>query len=78
MSRRMARASNRLMSRALSSSVAPVNTTVPWKGTITYLPITHTEWEERVCAENVLQYYVGEHYFSDKDARLPTADKPDF
>jgi len=52
--------------------------TVPWKGTITYLPIAHKDWEERVCAENVQQYYVGGHYFSDKDARLPTADKPDF
>jgi hypothetical protein len=52
--------------------------TMPWKGMITYLRSAHTSWEERVCAENVQHYYGGDHYFSDKDARIPTADKPDF
>jgi hypothetical protein len=51
--------------------------TMPWKGIITYLRAGHTEWEERVCAENVGHDYVG-NYYSDKDARLPTAEKPDF
>jgi hypothetical protein len=56
----------------------PGTFTMPWKGMITYLRSVHTEWEERICAENVQHYYAGDHYFSDKDARLPTADKPDF
>ena len=34
-------------------------------------------WEERVCAENVQHDYQLSQ-FSDKDAHLPTADKPDF
>ena len=52
--------------------------TMPWKGTITYLRAGHTDWQERVCAENVQHYYLGTHYYSDKDARIPTADKSDF
>jgi hypothetical protein len=51
--------------------------TMPWTGTITYLRANHTDWQERICAENVGHDYAGE-YYSDKDARLPTADKPDF
>jgi hypothetical protein len=31
-----------------------------------------TEWQEVVCAENALEYYVG------KDADVPRANKPDF
>jgi hypothetical protein len=52
--------------------------TMPWKATITYLRAGNTEWDERVCAENVGHYYGGAQYYSDKDARPPTADKPDF
>jgi hypothetical protein len=52
--------------------------TMPWTGMITYLRSRHTDWEERVCAENIQHYYGGDHYYSDKDARIPTADKPDF
>jgi len=52
--------------------------TMPWKATITYLRAGHTGWQERVCAENVQHYYAGAEYYSDKDARIPTADKPDF
>jgi len=52
--------------------------TMPWKATTTYLRAGHTEWEERVCAENVQHSYAGGHYYSDKDASIPTADKPDF
>jgi hypothetical protein len=51
--------------------------TMPWSATITYGPDANTEWEERVCAENVQHEYDG-HFFSDKDAHVPTADKPDF
>jgi len=51
--------------------------TTPWKATITYLRAQRTEWEERICAENVEHDYTG-NYYSDKDAHLPTADKPDF
>jgi len=52
--------------------------TMPWTANITYLRAGHTEWEERVCAENIGHYYSGATYYSDKDARVPTADKPDF
>jgi hypothetical protein len=52
--------------------------TMPWKATITYLRAGHTEFDERVCAENVQHYYSGAQYYSDKDAKIPTADKPDF
>jgi hypothetical protein len=52
--------------------------TMPWKATITYLPATHDDWQERVCAENVQQYYVGGSFYSDKDATIPTAKTPDF
>src|SRR5262245_20100988 len=51
--------------------------TMPWTATITYLRAAHSDWHERVCAENVQHYYTGAFY-SDKEARIPTADKPDF
>ncbi len=51
--------------------------TMPWSATITYGRNASQSWEERVCAENVEHdYQYG--YFSDKNAHLPTADKPDF
>ena len=50
--------------------------TMPWSATITY-GRSAAPWEERVCAENVqIDYQLNQ--FSDKDAHLPTADKPDF
>src|SRR5579871_200350 len=52
--------------------------TMPWTATVTYLPSSHTEWEERVCAENVAQYYTLTKYYSDKDAHIPTAPRADF
>ena len=51
--------------------------TMPWSATITYLRARRTEWEERICAENVEHYYEAQ-YYSDKDAHVPTAGKPDF
>jgi len=51
--------------------------TMPWSATITYGRDASPDWEERVCAENVQHDYQELHY-SDKDAHLPTADKPDF
>jgi hypothetical protein len=51
--------------------------TMPWSATITYGRSTRTLWEERICAENIEHYYAGQ-YYSDKDAHIPTADKPDF
>jgi hypothetical protein len=51
--------------------------TMPWSATITYGRNATQAWEERVCAENVQHDYQN-NYFSDKDAHLPTADKPDF
>jgi len=50
--------------------------TMPWSATITY-GRSAIDWEERVCAENIRHEYDG-HFFSDQDARIPTADKPDF
>jgi hypothetical protein len=50
--------------------------TMPWSATITY-GRNANPWEERVCAENV-QHDYQQNQFSDKDAHLPTADKPDF
>ena len=52
--------------------------TMPWKATITYLRAGHPDMQERVCAENVQHYYAVGQFYSDKDARIPTADKPDF
>ena len=51
--------------------------TMPWSATMTYLRAARTAWEERICAENVGHYYEAQ-YYSDKDAHIPTADKPDF
>jgi hypothetical protein len=51
--------------------------TMPWSATITYGRNANQSWEERVCAENV-QHDYQYNYFSEKDAHLPTADKPDF
>jgi hypothetical protein len=52
--------------------------TTPWKGIITYGQAEMKDWEERICAENVGHYYAGSEYYSDKNARIPTAEKPDF
>jgi hypothetical protein len=49
----------------------PVMFTTPWSGSVTYLRAAN-QWEERVCAENIHEYYSG------KDAPVPHADKPDF
>jgi hypothetical protein len=51
--------------------------TMPWSATQTFLRASRAAWEERVCAENVEHYYSGQ-YYSDKDAHIPTAEKPDF
>ena len=51
--------------------------TMPWSATQTYLRAARTAWDERICAENVQHYYEAQ-YYSDKDAHIPTADKPDF
>jgi hypothetical protein len=36
------------------------------------------EWGERVCAEGVAPYYTVGRFYSDKDAYIPTAERPDF
>ena len=53
--------------------------TTPWSATITYGRVRAvpgvsevSEWEEDVCAENPHKYG------TEKDAAIPTADKPDF
>jgi hypothetical protein len=45
--------------------------TTPWSATMTYRR-SHDEWLEAVCAENPYKYG------TEKDAAVPTADKPDF
>jgi hypothetical protein len=49
----------------------PLMFTTPWSGSVTYLRAAN-DWEERVCAENIFEYYSG------KDTGVPHADKPDF
>ena len=44
--------------------------TTPWTATMIYLR-DRGEWPEGVCAEN-------RRFHADKDADVPTADKPDF
>jgi len=51
--------------------------TMPWSATQTYSRALRTAWDERICAENVGHYY-DFTYYSDKDAHIPTAQKPDF
>jgi hypothetical protein len=51
--------------------------TMPWSATITYGRDANTAWDERICAENVQHDYEAEFY-SDRNAHLPRADKPDF
>ena len=49
----------------------PTVFTMPWSATVTYgRPVG--EWLENVCAENPNKYG------TERDARVPTADKPDF
>jgi hypothetical protein len=50
---------------------------MPWKGLITYRKALRKYWNERICAENI-SHYEGRNYYSDKNARPPQADKPDF
>jgi hypothetical protein len=51
--------------------------TMPWSATITYGRNVNQWWDERICAENVLHDY-SYNYYSEKDAHLPTAERPDF
>jgi hypothetical protein len=51
--------------------------TMPWTATITYRRALRKEWDEHVCAENV-EHYPGHRYYFETDAKVPTADKPDF
>ena len=45
--------------------------TMPWSATMTYRRALG-DWPEFACAENIHEYYYN------KDAEVPTADKPDF
>jgi hypothetical protein len=45
--------------------------TMPWTATITY-GRGSGDWDEQICAENRHEYYY------QKDAEVPTAEKPDF
>jgi hypothetical protein len=50
--------------------------TMPWSAIISYMRGQRTEWEERICAENV-QHDFALQYFSD-NAKQPSDDTPDF
>jgi hypothetical protein len=52
--------------------------TTPWTGIITYLQARHTDWQERICAENVDHYYNLEQFYSDPNAYVPSDGTPDF
>jgi hypothetical protein len=52
--------------------------TMPWKATVTYRRALSKEWNERICSENVAGNDFNVQYYSDKDARIPAAGKPDF
>jgi hypothetical protein len=52
--------------------------TMPWTATVTYRRALHKEWHERICSENAAGNDFNVQYYSDKEARIPTADKPDF
>jgi hypothetical protein len=52
--------------------------TMPWTATVTYQRALHKEWHERICSENVTGNDFNVQYYSDKDARIPTASKLDF
>ena len=51
--------------------------TTPWSASQTYLRAQRKLWDERICAENVMHDY-DLKYYSDQNAHLPTAAKPDF
>ena len=51
--------------------------TTPWKGIIMYRRALRKYWDERICAENIT-HYQGFNYYSDKNAKPPMANKPDF
>jgi hypothetical protein len=52
--------------------------TAPWSATISYLHARHSDWHERVCAENVDHYYGPSQFYSDRDAYVPSDDTEDF
>jgi hypothetical protein len=53
--------------------------TMPWSAIITYRRAVRPVWDEFVCAENIQAFYDGKtQYYSDKNASVPIAHKPDF
>ena len=50
--------------------------TRPWSASITYLKRERTDWEERICAENVEHDYNFKYFAG--DAKLPADDRPAF
>jgi hypothetical protein len=52
--------------------------TTPWSATISYLQASHSDWHERVCAENISHYYGPSQFYSDKNAYVPSDDTADF
>jgi hypothetical protein len=51
---------------------------MPWIAAITYRRALRKAWDEHICAENAAGNDFNVQYYSDKDARIPTADRPDF
>jgi hypothetical protein len=56
----------------------PIMFTMPWTATVTYLQSLHKEWHERICSENAAGNDFNVQYYSDKEAKIPVADTPDF
>ena len=51
--------------------------TMPWSASITYLKRERTDWEERICAENVEHDY-NFKYFVPDNVKLPQHERPEF
>lgn len=52
--------------------------TMPWSATVTYRRALHKTWDEHICAENATGNAFNVQYYSEKDATIPTAARPDF
>jgi Glyoxalase superfamily protein len=52
--------------------------TMAWTATVTYRRLPYKKWHERICSENAAGDAFMIQYYSGKDAKIPTADTPDF
>jgi hypothetical protein len=52
--------------------------TMAWTATVTYRRSLRKKWDEHICSENAEGNYFDVQYYSDKDAKIPSAGTPDF